>query len=1448
MPDLIETVGARLVVLGQREYVASMADASASMDKLAATGKTVVASSDQMNAATVKVQAAQKELSAAMAGAVTAQADYNAALKASALAEEEAAASGEAYAAEKRAEALAAQEAAAAIRDAALVEVKAAQESAAAAATSASEVAAAEESKAGAAAAGGAALKTAAFGVAAVAGVVTVASVKMAADFQQSTERLVTSAGEQQSQLDMVRQGILNLAGQVGYSSDELSKAMYTIESGGQHGAAGLDVLKAAAQGAKTENAQLSTVADAVTSVLQDYHLKASDAADVTSKLVAATSAGKTTFEELAGSMSAVLPVASANHVSLSDILGDLASMTVHGMSAQQAAQNLTDAIRHMAAPTMAQSKELAILGINSQDLSDKLGTAGLSGTVQMIGQRIRDQMGPEASKVVLDLGTALNGLDPRVQALASHVLDGSMTMKDYTKAAGGLPVVLAGQAKSFAALAVSTHTIGTTQLSAQNIMQSYSGAMQKAMGDATGLNVALMLTGENANTTNGAIATVAGATTEAGNNVKGWSEIQDTLNVKLSQAKDGLGALAIQIGTVLLPPLTVFVGWIATATQWLASHQAAAMVLAGVIGVILVGAIAALTVAFYGWMSSIVAVEVAGAPLIVIVLAIIAGVALLAGAAYLIISNWSSIAGFFSGIWDRVKIIFNLALAWVIQTARGAVGMFQDAWRSVTGFFSGLWSSVTGAFSAAWSGVVSVATTVADAIGTAFSVGLNAVATAATWLWVNVLQPVFNAISLIVRVVAAIIITVLVTPVVIALNLLGQFVMFLWTNAFQPALTLIGQGAMWLYNNAIKPAWDGIQNAIGAAYNWINNNVFIPIHNAVILVGVAFNLLWGTYVTPAWQGIQSAISTAWNWINANIFTPIKLGIQLVGAANSALWNNYIVPAWQGIQNAVNTAWQWINNNIFTPIKLGIQLVGVANTIFWQQIVIPAWQGVQNAINTAWQWINNNVFTPIKTGISIVGQAFTNFWNGVIVPVWQGIQNAISTAWNWIDKNVFTPFKAGVALLGTAFDNAQKMIGTVWKNIEDATKAPVKWVIDIVYTQGIKAVWDKVASFVGLGPLPDAPNFAGGGVLSGYRPGVDSVPAMLSPGEAVLVPELVAMIGPQAILAANAAASGRQGTVFSGGGIVHAAGGAAPAPVAGGSGNWFTNAVGAVGSFIGSAATGIGNIVGNIADFLSDPVGKATDWLKQVFTDLAPGANTQIAKMGFGVPEKAVDGLIQKVKDWFTAQQAAAASAGVAGPVGAAPAAAGGNVGLVQAMAAARGWTGAEWNALYAVVMRESGFNNNAQNPTSTAYGMFQFLDSTWSAYGASKTSDPTAQTTAGLNYIASRYKDPLGALAHEQQYGWYSGGGYVTPRAGGGPVSSGRPYLVGERGPELFVPDASGAITSNQDTAALAGGGGLGGTHVHVEAGAIVIYEANDPAKTYEAVKKGLADAVARR
>jgi hypothetical protein len=59
---------------------------------------------------------------------------------------------------------------------------------------------------------------------------------------------------------------------------------------------------------------------------------------------------------------------------------------------------------------------------------------------------------------------------------------------------------------------------------------------------------------------------------------------------------------------------------------------------------------------------------------------------------------------------------------------------------------------------------------------------------------------------------------------------------------------------------------------------------------------------------------------------------------------------------------------------------------------------------------------------------------------------------------------------------------------------------------------------------------------------------------------------------------------------------------------------------------------------------------------------------------------------------------------------------------------------------------------------------------------------------------------------------GYFGSSGYTNTlafggaRAGGGPVSSSKAYLVGENGPEMFVPSSSGQIVSNQNMQGMGG------------------------------------------
>lgn len=119
-----------------------------------------------------------------------------------------------------------------------------------------------------------------------------------------------------------------------------------------------------------------------------------------------------------------------------------------------------------------------------------------------------------------------------------------------------------------------------------------------------------------------------------------------------------------------------------------------------------------------------------------------------------------------------------------------------------------------------------------------------------------------------------------------------------------------------------------------------------------------------------------------------------------------------------------------------------------------------------------------------------------------------------------------------------------------------------------------------------------------------------------------------------------------------------------------------------------------------------------------------------------------------------------------------------GNAAIVKSIFANMfGW-GRYWPQTYSLLMKESGFRNTAQNPTSSAYGMFQFLDSTWGGYGIPKTSDPRLQTIAGGRYIRARYGNPAAALAFHLRNNWYDKGG-ILKSGGIAGNKSGKPERI---------------------------------------------------------------------
>jgi hypothetical protein len=85
------------------------------------------------------------------------------------------------------------------------------------------------------------------------------------------------------------------------------------------------------------------------------------------------------------------------------------------------------------------------------------------------------------------------------------------------------------------------------------------------------------------------------------------------------------------------------------------------------------------------------------------------------------------------------------------------------------------------------------------------------------------------------------------------------------------------------------------------------------------------------------------------------------------------------------------------------------------------------------------------------------------------------------------------------------------------------------------------------------------------------------------------------------------------------------------------------------------------------------------------------------------------------------------------------------------------GWSQSQFSCLEKLWNKESRWKVNADNPSSTAYGIPQALPGNrMAAYGKDWRTNPVTQIKWGLDYIEATYGSPCSAWGHSQAKGWY--------------------------------------------------------------------------------------------
>ena len=557
-----------------------------------------------------------------------------------------------------------------------------------------------------------------------------------------------------------------------------------------------------------------------------------------------------------------------------------------------------------------------------------------------------------------------------------------------------------------------------------------------------------------------------------------------------------------------------------------------------------------------------------------------------------------------------------------------------------------------------------------------------------------------------------------------------------------QAAWAGIRAGWQVLWDSVLKPGLDGLMiglQALGAGASW----------------------LWSTVLSPVFSAIGLAARVLFAIVATVLIAPLVILFRALGAVAGWLWRAAIKPAFE----AIGAFAGWLFNVAVKPvidgIMSGVRFLGGVITWLWSNIVRPS----LSAIGSFFGWLYRVAVKPaidgVMTTVRALGAGIGWLWNNAVRPSLQFIGDKASWLYRVALKPALDRGRQAVDLFARGFSLARDAIGRAWDQLMGIAKKPVNFIIEWVYTKGIKAVWDKIAGFVGLGSLPAAPKLlaAGGTVGPGWGP---AVPMMTNRPTAIVGegnpnhPEFVIPTDPKYRGRALALWQAAGTQLMADGGII------------GGAVDW-----------LGGAARKIGGAVMSGVDFLSDPSKmweRATKFIRDKITLIGQSRWAQLlAKF----PLKMLGGLKDKIVNAATSMfGGASADVGGSGVQRWTPV-------VLQALR----MVGQPASLLPVVLRRmnqESGGNPRAINNWDInarngdpSRGLMQTIGATFNAYAGPLRGrgiyDPLANIFASMRYALARYGSLTAAY---NRPGGYAGGGRPRP---------GEWAWVGERGPELL-------------------------------------------------------------
>ncbi|MUN41400.1 NlpC/P60 family protein [Actinomadura litoris] len=263
----------------------------------------------------------------------------------------------------------------------------------------------------------------------------------------------------------------------------------------------------------------------------------------------------------------------------------------------------------------------------------------------------------------------------------------------------------------------------------------------------------------------------------------------------------------------------------------------------------------------------------------------------------------------------------------------------------------------------------------------------------------------------------------------------------------------------------AATAAWTAVQWLLNAAMS--ANPIGIVVLAIVGLVA-ALVLAWNksstfrNIVIGTFNAIKTAVTFAISFVVNFVRQHWQLLLAIV-LGPLGIWIGLVIKYWSQIKTAVTSAitfainfvrshWQLILAIVLGPLGL---LVG---------LVIKYWSRIRNALASAVSGTIGWVRSHWQLLVSIIGGPLA----AAIIQVvrhWNSIKNTTTNAIHAVQNGV----SRGMSAVRNSFSSGMSAISSTWAKLRNATKAPVNFVIDHVYNNGIRNLWNKVIGWLHLG-------------------------------------------------------------------------------------------------------------------------------------------------------------------------------------------------------------------------------------------------------------------------------------------------------------------------------------------------------------------------------------------